>query len=571
MIGPRTEFGQFTILSRHFYGRLFRNETVDFEDQMKEKLYVALTLLAVFFAWASWLLLFKYHFVADIGRSWQEKAYVFTLMMLVFALITLLEWDILFPDRQDFFNLTPLPVRVRTVFAAKLASFVLFVGIFSVAMMSISAVLFSMYLTEWRANSLVLAVRYVVSHILAGFAANFAVFFGFVFLQFLLMAVLPIGLYRKVSLAVRFALIAVLVFLLLSFVAAPSVLGLPLHDLGGVKENGDPFLFRFPPLWFVGLYEVLLGTGDAVFAAQARTAGLSLGLALLAFAASSALCYHRHLRKTLEVEKAGPVFFRLREGWRRLLASTVLRAPEERAVYSFFSDTLKSNSKHRTSLAHYLAVCAAVTMVVAVAYRQAFRMLTPDNVYLLAQPLLLAFAVIAGARVIVDQPAAPEANWIFRMTETPRTAKYLAGLKKAVFIKLILPLFVGMFIIHVLLWDAGTAFVHSAFGLVISGLAIGAAFYHYRKVPFACTYAPGKLKLQFTAFPALLGLFLTMTALTNLEKGILAAPRKGLVFLAVAAGLWLALREGNRRFYGHTPLLYEDEPEAAMIELPEGW
>jgi len=35
----------------------------------------------------------------------------------------LLEWEMLFPDRRDFINLTPLPVRLRTVFAAKLASF----------------------------------------------------------------------------------------------------------------------------------------------------------------------------------------------------------------------------------------------------------------------------------------------------------------------------------------------------------------------------------------------------------------------------------------------------------------
>lgn len=570
MVGLRTELGQFAILSRHFFGRLFRNETVDFEDQMKEKLYVALTLLAVFFAWASWLLLFKYHFVADVDRSWREKNYVFTLMMLVFALITLLEWDILFPDRQDFFNLTPLPVRLRTVFAAKLASFILFVGMFSVAMMSVSSILFSMYLTEWRANSLVLAVRYVVSHILSGFAANFTVFFSFVFLQFLLMAVLPPGLYRRVSLAVRFALIAVLVFLLLSFIAAPSVLGRSFQALDGLKETGDPFLFKFPPLWFVGLYEVILGTRDVVFAAQARTAGLSMALALIAFAASSALSYQRHWRKTLEIPKARPVFFGLREGWRRLLAATVLRAPEERAVYGFFSDTLKSSSKHRTSLAYYLAVGAAVILLLAVAYRDAFRMLDPENGFLLAVPLLLAFTLVAGVRVLVDQPAAPESNWVFQVTETARTSKYPAGLKKAVFLKLLLPLFGGVFGCHVLLWDAGTAFVHSAFGLVVSSLAVGAAFYHYRKVPFACTYAPGRMKLHFTVFPSLIGLMLSMMALTSIEKAILRDPRKGLAFLAVAAALGLALREGNRRFYRGTSLVYEDQPEAAMIELPGG-
>jgi hypothetical protein len=59
-------------------------------------------------------------------------------------------------------------------------------------------------------------------------------------------------------------------------------------------------------------------------------------------------------------------------------------------------------------------------------------------------------------------------------------------------------------------------------------------------------------------------------ALTSVEKAILRAPQRGSVFLAVAAVLWIALREGNRRFYRATALLYEDEPEAAMIELPGG-
>jgi hypothetical protein len=569
MPGLRTELGQYTILSAHFFGRLFRNETVDFEDQMKEKLYVALTLLAVFFAWASWLMLFKYHFVADLNRSWQEKNYIFTLMMLVFALITLLEWDILFPDRQDFLNLTPLPVRLRTVFAAKLASFVMFVGLFSVAMMSVSAVLFSIYLAEWRANSLVLAGRYVVSHVLAGFAAALVVFFTFVFLQFLLMALLPHGLYKRVSLGVRFLLIAALVFLLLSFIAAPSVLGRSFHDLGDLKESGDMFMFRFPPLWFVGLYEVLLGTRDAVFIAEARTAGLSLLAALLAFAAASGLSYHRHLRKTLEVQKSGPAFFRVREGWRKALAATVLRTPEERTVYGFFADTLRASSKHRTAFSYYLAVGAAAILLLAVAYRQAFRMLTPDNGFLLAQPLLLAFTIIAGIRVLVDQPAASEANWVFRMTETGTTRRYLDGLKKAVFIKLILPLFLAVFVLHAFLWDPGLAFVHAAFGTVVSGLAVAAAFYHYRKVPFACTYVPGKIKLHFTAIPALIGLLLTMMALTAIEKAVLDDPvRDGAAVLAGAAVLGLALRLGNRRFYRDNGLVYEEEPESAMVELP---
>src|SRR5512147_527285 len=115
MSGQPSELRQVSILTRHFFERLFRNDMIDFADQMKEKLIVTLTLLAVFFTWAAWLMLFKYHFVPDLNRSWQDKTYLLTMMMLVFAIATLLEWDVLFPDRRDFVNLLALPVRLRTL------------------------------------------------------------------------------------------------------------------------------------------------------------------------------------------------------------------------------------------------------------------------------------------------------------------------------------------------------------------------------------------------------------------------------------------------------------------------
>ena len=560
--------GPFGLLTRHFFGRMFHNDLVEFEDQMKERLFVSLALLAVFFFWASELMLFKYHFVPDIGRSWQEKTYIFTLMMLVFGVVTLLEWDVLFPDRRDFLNLTPLPVRLKTLFAAKLASFVLFTATFSTAMTSLSSVLFSIYLTQWRADTVPMAARYVAAHLAAGFAACFAVFFAVVLLQVLLAAVLPDGLYRRAALVVRFALIAAFVFLLLSFVAAPSVVGRAFHDLELLKETRHPFVFRFPPLWFVGLYEVLLGTRDAVFEAQARTAGLALALSFAAFLGSSALSYRRHVLKTLEVRKGRPAFFGLRETVRRALAAAFFRGPEERAVHGFFSGTLRSSPRHRMSLVYYQAVGSAILFVLLAANRASLRSLTPANGLFLVLPIIIAVTVVAGVRIVVDRPASLEANWIFRLTETGRGGRYASGLKKAVLLGYVGPLFLAVFVLHAFLWDIRTAALHTAFGLVVAVLAVEGAFYRYRKVPFACSWVPGRLKLQYTAVPVLIAVLLAGTALAAVEKAILADPRRGFVFLALAAAAWAALREGNRRFYRSAPLLFDEEPEPALIGFP---
>lgn len=565
------ELAQLRILTRHFFERLFRNDIVDFEDQMKARLVAVLSVLAVIMGWSSYLqVFFRYELSPDAGLSWQEKNYVFILMMIVFAIITLLEWETLFPDRRDFVNLTPLPVRLRTVFAAKLVSFIAFIGLFSAAMNSFSSVAFALFLAQWRSNGLFFLLRHVLAHLASAFAACFCVFFACVFINFFLMAVLPPGLYRRVSILVRFALVGFFVFLLLSFLVEPGSLSGAIRSLAKLKDHGSPLVFRVPSMWFVGLYEVLLGTEDAAFIALARIAGLALGLSLGAFGLACGLSYLRHFRKTLESAKKKPRLRRLREAAAGLLQQAVFWNPEERAVGAFFSKTLRSSAKHRTVLVNGLAVAAALVTLSIVANRGNLQALTPGSSSFLAQSLLVVFVLLAGLRVVVDVPAALESNWVFRVTETPERGRYVSGLKKAVLLQWFLPLAALIFLGHLWLWrDARAASLHAVFCLALSALGIEAFFYHFRKVPFASTHVPGKLRLQTRGIPYLAGLLALLAALSALEKALLAHPGAFLAFLPASAGLWAVLRIDNARFLKGSGLVYEEEPEPAMIGFPE--
>jgi len=570
LAGLGEETGQFAFLTRHFFGRLFRNEIVDFEDQMKERLIATLSVLAIVVFWSSELLLFKYHFVPDTGRSWQEKSYIFSVVMIIFGIVTLLEWDVLFPDRQDFLNLTPLPVRLRTIFAAKLASFVLFIGLFSVAMNSGSAVLFAIYLAPWRAGAnLFFAGRYLAAHIIGAFAACFFVFFACIFLQLFLMVLLPYRAYRKVSLLVRGVLVAVLIFLFLAFLIQPGILSSSFLTMARLKDAGDPFLLRLPPLWFTGLYETLLGTRDLMFGALARTALLAVLLSLAAFAAASGLSYRRYVRRTLEATGGKPWLSGLREGWAGLFGKAALRAPEERAVYRFFSQTIRSSQKQRITLTYFLAVAAGIVSLYIMANRGGFRLLTPSNGSLLVQPLFLTFVILAGLRTVVNIPASPGANWVFEVTETGRTARYAAGVRKAVFFRWLLP-FSGLILVaHAMIWGFMPALEHTLFGLTMGGLGLQAFFYRFRKVPFACASLPGKVKFHTWGVPfAILSLvFFALT--TAVEQSLLRRPSRFVFFFAAAACVWLAFAAGNRRFYRGAALIYEEQPEPALVTFPD--
>lgn len=564
------ELAQIGILGRHFFERLFRNDIVDFADQMKARLAAVLAILAVLVGWSSYFLVFfKYEFSPDTNISWQDKNYVFLLVMILFGIVTLLEWEMLFPDRRDFVNLTPLPVRLRTVFAAKLLSFVAFIGLFSVAMNGLSSVAFALFLAQWRSNNVLFLARHVLAHLASGFAACFSVFFACVFVNFLLMALLPSALYRRVSVLVRFVLIGLLVFLLLTVLVEPGSLSGAVRSLAKLKDHGSPLFFRLPSLWFVGLYEILLGSKDPAFTALSRTAGWALGLSFGAFGLACALSYVRHFRKTLESSKRGHPLGRFRDSAAGLVQRLVLRSPEERAVGLFFSRTIRSSPKHRTFLTNGLAVGAAVVMLSIVASRRNLQALVPANTYFLAQSLLVVFVLLAGLRAVVDIPVALDSNWIFRVTESAARPRYVTGLKKTIFAYWVLPLAVLIFLAHLWLWrGAGAAALHAVYCLAVSGLGIEALFYRFRKIPFASTHVPGKLRLQTRIVPYLAGLLVLLTVLAGLEKALLSRPGRFWVFLPVSAALWALLWVRNARFLEDHPLIYEEEPEPAMVGFP---
>ena len=70
-------------------------------------------------------------YVRDLA-SLGEKEFFICFSMTVMGLVTVIEWEMLFPDRRDYANLTPLPIRLGTMFGAKIVALG-FLAIFSLA------------------------------------------------------------------------------------------------------------------------------------------------------------------------------------------------------------------------------------------------------------------------------------------------------------------------------------------------------------------------------------------------------------------------------------------------------
>jgi len=567
-VSLRNGLGQFSILTRHFFDRFFQNDIVDFEDQMKEKVIGGLAFLAILGLQVANAVLFKYQFFDEEGPSWVDKCYFLWVFMLLLGFLTVVEWDVIFPDRRDYINIVPLPVRLRTLFLAKSASFFLFIGIYSAAAHSLASFSFGYFLTRFRSGSPLFILRYMGAHLIAGSAANIFLFFLCVFIQGLLMSLLSYGLYRRISLLLRFVLSTSIVFLLILSVSASVSIPQSFSNFPTLRESQDRFLTLFPPMWFTGLYEYLLGNRDPFFVSLSRQALWAVLASVLAFFVTAAASYSRHLKKSLEVRGGRLNLKKTRDLISRGVDAVILRNSTQRAVFHFFGQTLWRSTLHKMRLFNYLAVSSAFALIMLSTTQLLRSQMTTSNRTLLAIPLVLAFFLLLGIRSLANIPASIEANWVFKITERDPRRHYFSAFKKAVFLETLLPLFGLVFILYAYLWGWKPALLHCFYCLAASALLLEALFLRYPKIPFTCTFVPGKAKVHVYWLPYVIVFIVYTSFLSSYERYLFSFPRYFLRYFVTCGFLFAASRLYQEfYFYRRQPIVYHEEPEPVMISL----
>jgi hypothetical protein len=557
------------ILTRHFCARFFQNDLVTFEDQAKEKVITGVAFLAVIGVQIANSYLIKYAFMKEEGPSWVDKCFFLWFFMLLAGLLAVIEWDVIFPDRRDYLNIVPLPVKVRTIFLAKSASFFLIIGLYSLSVNVGAALVFGFYLSPYRSSSPLFILKYAAAHLVSATAANIFVFFLCALVQGLLMTSLNPRLYKSVSSAIRFLLLVAFVFLLLFSVAGRLIQP---HALSGLTWTGggqNPISPRlFPPMWFTGLYECLLGSPDPVFGSLAVRAVLSIVIVILGFFTAAWLSYGRHLRKSLDVRRGRVVLKGLRDLVSRTFDGIFLRNQTQRAVFHFFGQTLRRSPQHKARLFSYLAGSSGLALILLMSTQFLRSRLMTDSKTLLSIPLLLSFFLLLGIRSLSNVPAEFGANWIFRLTERAPRRHYITGFKKRILVSALMPLFLFVFACSAFLWGWRTAALHCAFGLGASLLLLEVFFFRYPKVAFTCSYVPGKAKLHLFWVPYVLSFIGFISLFSELESVLFQNTRHFMYYFATVGLLTgLSWVFQNRLIDQGQPILFDDRPEPVMVGL----
>jgi len=528
------------LLSRVCFGRLFENDLFSSSVSASSGLTWILAALATPGVMFSGSQMFFYAHVRTFAPEKQDRilfisqAFHVDFAMAVAAVITMLVWTSLTPDRRDALVLGPLPVQVWEQALGRLVALAQFTAMFAAAVSVPTAIVFT-FLTVGPADVGHVPAR-IAGHVAATMLGAGFVFFALMAAQLLLAATLG-------ARAVRLATLPLQGMALLAMVAALSFTT-RLADVLVAPETAQHGWAQWnPAAWFIGVYRWVAGDPREVFATLAVRAGLACGAVLLVVMVACPLAYRRCLQLAIAGEGR-------RGGWwsgagMRLWQASLrmwLRTPLERGLATFITATLTRNHAHRFLIGSYAGIAVLCALPIAA------RLLGPADTAAaryawFSVPLGLMCWGAASLRVAMMLPVEPAANWVFKLTEPVDKQRVLSTAVTVIQSASVFPLSA--------LFGTGAAVVGGVeLGVMVAGvvLATGLALVQLltltlRTVPCTCSYRPGQLRLRVLWPVYLLVWLLVAYRLPYVALWALGDARRSLLLIAslclVAAGLRL--------------------------------
>ena len=259
----RSAFDQLDALVRAFFARFFESEITTATDGLKGPFFWLLSTLAVPGLFIPWMMAFQWQLLARIQgadavrvASMAEKTFYLGFSMIAAGVITIIAWGSLLPDKRDTLILGSLPVKPSLVVTAKLLALGAYVGFVALFMHGVAAISWGMVLAD--SLSFGFALRGVGAHLIACSLASITVCVAVASAQGLLLSIVGPRLFRSISTLLQAVLVGLMA---LCLALLPVMTSSIVHTLDG-GAAAKPWLLRMPPVWFLGVYETLLGTDN---------------------------------------------------------------------------------------------------------------------------------------------------------------------------------------------------------------------------------------------------------------------------------------------------------------------
>lgn len=489
--------------------------------------------------------------------------------MLAVGIFAVLSWDSIFPDHHDVLVLAPLPVSPRTIFLAKGAATATGLALVVVALNAAAGLGWPLAFAGLATPSshwLIAAVRYFAAYWLTILTAGAFIYCGLLSAQGLAAQILPRRLFLQVSGLLQTAALCLFIS---GYFLEPGVAGL--KNL--VSPAMQRPMFWLPTYWFFGLYNELAGSMRPVLQPLARRAWVGLAITTLTTAVVYALSYMRTMKQMLEEPNISFSPRGLR--WLPPFGNRL-----QTAIAHFVVRSLARSRQHRLILAFYLGIGLAFTILLVQVLLQPHR---PGNVQavpatelwrervtpVLAASIMMIILAVIGTRVAFAFPLDLSANWIFRAVGTRPGAEIPAATRRALLFLSVMPVWLGSAVaMYLKSWPWPEAAAHLLFLALLGSILADLVLYNFRKIPFTCSYLPGKSQAWIVLMAAAALLLLVAHGVV-LERQLLEKPEAIIDVLLLGAAVAGALRWytaiSTRLDEGE--LQFEEVDSSALLDL----
>ncbi len=462
--------------------------------------------------------------------------------MLVAGLVAVATWDNIFPDRRDVMILGPLPVKPRTILTAKLAASGSLLGVGVLALnLGIGLALPFVTGASWQ------FLRVLVAYWFTAAGAAAAVYGAVLAVQGITAALLPQRWFLRLSAILQLAGFALFLSMWLFRPSYASAMEL-------VRAQHRGTLNRWPVFWFLALFAQISGVFPFAPPELARRAWMALAAVLLGMLASLLLCYKRTMKKAVEEPDLVPR--KSSSGWMIAMGDSV-----KTAVVQFSMRSLGRSRQHRVVYAFFLAIAFAVAVSTVTGVAASHHVQPVTTSFLMSTLVMLCLAVL-GLRSIFSLPVSLKANWVLQVTQLSPSENYIAASRRAM---------LAMATIPVWLTAAGLALFYRPWHQVAEHLLVLAlagsiitdlSLIGVSKIPFACSYLPGKSNVQYVFWAYALVFVPLALIFSTYEQNVLDRPLAYLVLVAELFAAALVLWLFNRHRAKSAVLYYEEvEPE----------
>ena len=225
-----------------------------------------------------------------------------------------------------------------------------------------------------------------------------------------------------------------------------------------------------------------------------------------------------------------------------------------------------ANGQHRLALAAAAALIGAIALA---QLRNIFATPAPrpiDTNFLIASLMMMSLTV-TGMRSIFSLPISLSANWILRVTQVRSAAAYIHATRVALIVLAVLPVFVVESVLGLAFRPLPHVAVHLLLLLLAGLLATELSLVNFNKVPFTCSYLPGKVSIQWTFCAMMLLLIVLSTLAAKVEQPALNNGANSAWMIGVLICLMFVLLLINYWRTRSAEIYFEDQYPIEIITL----